>query len=216
MARLASGALRERRTARWPRSRFAGNRARTLGALIYTASEALPVAPRAEIAFATGDAPIRHGAPSTTVLEVGPSTESDGAQGEGGVPTVGVRSCSGRLRPDAKRRPRTPWTRAARPEAFVRRAGHLPHPLQPSARRSRAPLSRIPPLPARPFGTGPWLESTIRTAPCSFPRAGTACGRRSRVRRESRSVRPRPAESTHRQADRAPRAAWGRAGRLPD
>ena len=30
--------------ARWPRSRFAGNRARTLGARIYAASEALPVA----------------------------------------------------------------------------------------------------------------------------------------------------------------------------
>ena len=30
--------------ARWPRSRLAGNRARTLGALVYAASEALPVA----------------------------------------------------------------------------------------------------------------------------------------------------------------------------
>ena len=69
MARLASGALRDQRSdgnpgrvpmpsrdgdrrakpaaphavaGRWPRSRFAGNRARTPGALIYTASEALP------------------------------------------------------------------------------------------------------------------------------------------------------------------------------
>jgi len=42
--------------ARWPRSRFAGNRARTLGARIYTASEALPVAPRAELASARGSA----------------------------------------------------------------------------------------------------------------------------------------------------------------
>jgi hypothetical protein len=44
---------------RWPRSRFAGNRARTLGARLYAASEALPVAPRAELA-SSNQVPVTH------------------------------------------------------------------------------------------------------------------------------------------------------------
>ena len=92
--------------------------------------------------------------------------ESDGAQGEGCVPTVGVWSCSGRPRPDAKRRPRATWARSARSHAWAQpglarrsqSAGRIGNPLgvsnstsdgrdsilpplQPSARRSRAPLS---------------------------------------------------------------------------
>jgi hypothetical protein len=105
-----------------------------------------------------------------------PLQESDGAQGEESSPAVGVRSCSGRPRTDAKRRPRVPWTRVARPlervgvdglrpaepergkvwkpsQGFhfnVRRAGNFPHPLQPSARRGRAMLSRMPEHPSPP------------------------------------------------------------------
>ena len=44
MARSASGALRDRRTGRWPLSLIAGNRARTLGARFYAAEESSPLA----------------------------------------------------------------------------------------------------------------------------------------------------------------------------
>ena len=44
MARSASGSLRDRRTGRWPLSRLAGTRAKTLGALAYAAAESSPPA----------------------------------------------------------------------------------------------------------------------------------------------------------------------------
>jgi hypothetical protein len=54
MARSAAGSLRDQRNAgRWPLSRLAGNRARTLGALIYAASNPSPPRPRAELGFTT-------------------------------------------------------------------------------------------------------------------------------------------------------------------
>ena len=143
VARSASGSLCDQQS--WSRapSRLAGARARTLAALAYAASESSLSRPRAELAFATGTALVQAGAPSTTPSEVGPCTESDGAQGEEHVPTVGVRSCSSRPRPDAKRRPRATRARIARPKSLVRRVGHVLPPLQPSARRDRAPLSRM-------------------------------------------------------------------------
>ena len=58
---------------RWPRSRFAGNRARTLGARLYAASEALPVAPRAELA-SSNQVPVTHVArKAQTHLEPAPA-----------------------------------------------------------------------------------------------------------------------------------------------
>ena len=44
VARSASGALRDRRTGRWPLSLIAGNLARTLGARFYAAPESSPPA----------------------------------------------------------------------------------------------------------------------------------------------------------------------------
>ncbi len=49
MARSASGALRDRRTGRGPLSLIAGDRAQTLGARFYAASEPSPPRPRAEL-----------------------------------------------------------------------------------------------------------------------------------------------------------------------
>ena len=49
MARSASGALRDRRTGRWPLSLIAGNRAKTLGARFYASEKPPPHRPRAEL-----------------------------------------------------------------------------------------------------------------------------------------------------------------------
>jgi hypothetical protein len=54
MARSADGSLRGRRTGRWPLSRLAGTRARTLAALVYAASESTPPHPHAELDLGTG------------------------------------------------------------------------------------------------------------------------------------------------------------------
>ena len=53
-----------------------------------------------------------------------------------------VRSCSGRPRPDAKRRPRPSWTRAARPLMDVPGGAVLAHPQKPSAAFPDATLVR--------------------------------------------------------------------------
>jgi len=51
MAPSGSGALRDRRTGRWPLSLLAGTRVRTLAALAYAASEPSPSRPHAELTF---------------------------------------------------------------------------------------------------------------------------------------------------------------------
>ena len=55
MARSADGSLRGRGTGRWPLSRLAGTRARTLAALVYAASESTPARTRAELDLGSED-----------------------------------------------------------------------------------------------------------------------------------------------------------------
>jgi hypothetical protein len=198
MARSAAGASRDgtRRAkpaeshafaGRRPRPELASNRARTLGARVLhgrTLPRNRPHPARApswhpRIEFQLSSRSVKREHPTSQPLH-----GSDGAQGERSVPTVGVRSRSGRPRPDAKRRPRATWARIARPKARVgvaglrpaepecgkvwkpsqgfhfnlRRAGHFVLPLQPSARRARAPLSRFF---ARQIGTASNARASI-------------------------------------------------------
>ena len=108
----------------------------------YAASESSLSRPRAELAFAKG----------VSVFQTIPKRECHKS-----LPLHGIgRRAGGRTCPDRRReellRPSSDGCQAttesdmgglARPKSLVRRAGHVLPPLQPSARRSRAPLSRI-------------------------------------------------------------------------
>ena len=186
------GPLASSEAARRPRSRLAGNRARTPGALAYTRGRRLGATPAARAPslplpksrfqpMAARDDLDRSSSPARRCLaghrratQQSPSLQaplaghspgrlprapagSDGAKGEGGIPAAGVRSCFGRLRPNAKRRSRATWARTARPKSPVRRTGYLPPPLQPSARLARSPptvaYTTAPPVPSPPVGS---------------------------------------------------------------
>ena len=145
---------------RRPRPELAGNRARTLGARVLhgrTLLRSRPYPARAPSLRSRRVSPFSRRFPSVSVTRACLCTESDGAQGEGHVPTVGVRSCSGRLRTDAKRRPRATWAGLpARSRSSDGRGMSFPRCSRPRAEAERrSPESRVR-LPQAPTASAQW------------------------------------------------------------
>ena len=157
MARSASGASRDQQSWSPAPSRTRWQPSADARCASSTPLRSRPYPARAPSLRSRRVSPLSRRFPSVSVTRARPFTESDGAQGEGHVPTVGVRSCSGRLRTDAKRRPRATWAGLpARSRSSDGRGMSFPRCSRPRAEAERrSPESRVR-LPEAPTASAQW------------------------------------------------------------